>query len=40
MIQISYPGFCALGGLRNPRLSSRAEYLGTKYYQTTYWMRQ
>lgn len=38
VMQISYRGFCALGGLTNPRLSTRAEYLGAWFHQTTYWM--
>lgn len=36
--QISYLGFCALGGLTNPRLFTRAVYLGKHYMHTTYWM--
>lgn len=40
MIQISYLGYCQLGGAANPRLMSRTEYLGGRYYQTTYWLRQ
>lgn len=37
MTQISYLGFCALGGLTNPRLFTRAVYLGNHYMHTTYW---
>lgn len=36
--QITYHGFCALGGLTNPRLFTRAVYLGKWYMHTTYWM--
>lgn len=39
VVQISYLGYCALGGAANPRLFSRAEYLGRHYHSTTYWMR-
>lgn len=36
--QISYRGFCALGGLTNPRLFTRVRRNGT-YVYSTYWMR-
>lgn len=36
--QITYAGFCALGGLTNPRLYTRQVYLGEHYMHTTYWM--
>lgn len=39
MQQITYAGFCALGVLTNPRLSTRAVYLGKWYMHTTYWLR-
>ncbi len=39
MIQITYKGFCALGGLTNPRLSTRAIYLGGHYHHTIYLFR-
>mgnify|MGYP003521570396 FL=1 len=39
MEEITYRGFCALGGLTNPRLSTRAVNLGKGYMHTTYWMR-
>jgi len=35
--QISYKGFCALGGLNNPKLYTRAVYLNGWYMHTTYW---
>ncbi len=38
MTQISYLGYCQLGGARNPRLMSRAVYLGPYFMHTTYWM--
>jgi hypothetical protein len=37
--QITYAGFCALGGLTNPRLHTRAVYLGEHFMFTTYWLR-
>lgn len=37
--QITYLGFCALGGLTNARLSSSQVYLGKHYMHTTYWLR-
>jgi hypothetical protein len=35
--QITFNGFCVLGGLKNPKLSTRREYLGKHYMFTTYW---
>ena len=32
MVEISYRGFCALGAIRNPRLSRR----GDRYYYRTW----
>lgn len=40
MVQITYRGFCALGGAANPRLMSRAVYLGGHFMHTTYWFRR
>ena len=37
--QISYLGFCALGGLTDPRLFTRAVYTGKWFSHMTYWMR-
>lgn len=37
--QISYKGFCALGGLSNPRLFTKAVYLGKYYMYTAYYLR-
>lgn len=37
--QITYSGFCALGGLTNPRLFTRQVYLGQWFMHTTYWLR-
>lgn len=39
MTQISYLGYCQLGGAANPRLMSKNVYLGSHYMHTTYWMR-
>ena len=36
-MQISYKGFCALGGLKNPRLWTKPVYLGKHFMFTTYW---
>ena len=36
-VEISYDGFCALGALTNPRLFTRAVYLGKHYVFHTYW---
>ena len=38
MSQITYLGYCQLGGAANPRLVSRAVYLGQRYMHTTYWL--
>jgi len=35
--RISYLGFCALGGLTNPRCYSRDIYLGKYYMYTAYY---
>lgn len=35
-IQISYKGFCALGGLTNPKLFSQVRRNGS-YMYITYW---
>lgn len=37
-MQISYLGFCVLGGLTNPRLYTRAIYLGKHYRHTEYYI--
>lgn len=34
--QISYKGFCALGGLTNPKLFTRTNKYGGKIYRTYY----
>ncbi|WP_255556674.1 hypothetical protein [Dyella sp. ASV21] len=39
MEQITYLGYCALGGARNPRLMSKAVYLGKHFHHWTYWLR-
>ena len=39
MTQITYRGYCQLGGARNPRLMSRAEYNGKHFTGMSYWMR-
>ena len=39
MEEITYLGFCALGGLTNPRLSSSVCYNGTHRY-IKYYMRR
>lgn len=39
-LQITYDGYCALGGAANPKLFSRPVYLGTAFMHTTYWMIQ
>ena len=36
-MQITYRGYCQLGGARNPRLFSRAEYLGMHFVGMSYW---
>lgn len=36
--QLTYAGFCALGGLTNPRLYTRDVYLGVHFMHTEYWM--
>lgn len=36
--QLSYVGYCALGGAANPRLFSRPVYVGRWYHHTSYWM--
>lgn len=40
MVQITYKGYCALGGAANPKLMSRAEYIGNWYVGTSYWFMQ
>ena len=40
MNRITYNGYCALGGAENPRLFSRAVYLGTHFMHTEYWMME
>lgn len=39
-VPISYLGFCALGALTNPRLMSRAVYVGKYYHHTEYWFNK
>ena len=36
-MEISYLGFCALGGLTNPKCSTRAVYIGKYYMHTVYY---
>lgn len=36
--QITYAGYCALGGASNPRLMSRDVYLGKHYTFTEYYL--
>lgn len=36
--EITYAGYCALGGAANPRLFSRNIYLGKHYMHTAYYM--
>jgi hypothetical protein len=36
--QISYRGYCALGGGSNPKLFTRAVYLGKHFMHMTYWL--
>lgn len=36
-VEISYKGYCALGGCRNPRLYSKAVYLGKHFMHMSYW---
>lgn len=36
MVEISYRGFCALGALRNPRLSRRDYHGQERYYYRTW----
>jgi len=36
-LQISYNGFCALGGLKNPFCFTKAVYLGSHYIHTEYY---
>jgi len=36
--QITYKGFCALGGLTNSRLFKRHIYLGAHYFHTNYYL--
>ena len=40
MEQITYRGWCALGGAANPRMYSRAVYLGKHFMHWTYWLRR
>ncbi len=37
-IQITYEGYCVLGGASNPNLFSRNIYLGKHYMQTRYYL--
>lgn len=37
-IEISYLGYCQLGGAANPKLMSRAVYLGKWFMGHTYWI--
>lgn len=36
--QITYAGYCALGGASNPRLMSRAIYNGAHYMHHEYYL--
>lgn len=36
--QLTYAGYCALGGASNPRLCSRDVYLGKHYMHTEYYL--
>jgi len=38
-MQMTYKGYCALGGDSNPRLYKRDIYLGEWYMHTAYYMR-
>lgn len=37
-VQITYRGYCQLGGAANPRLMSRCEYNGKHFVGTSYWL--
>ena len=37
-MQITYKGYCALGGASNPKLASRAIYLGKHVMHMSYWL--
>lgn len=37
-VRISYNGFCALGGLTNPRLFTRPIYNGRHFMYTAYFV--
>jgi len=36
-MEITYKGFCALGGLNNPKCFTRNVYLGKHYMYTAYY---
>jgi len=38
MKQITYNYFCVLGGLSNPRCSTKSIYLGEYYWNTEYYI--
>jgi hypothetical protein len=38
-MQITYKGYCALGGASNPRLYKKDVYLGRHFMHTAYFMR-
>jgi len=38
IMQITYKGYCALGGASNPRCWSRDVYMGKHYMHTAYYL--